>query len=88
MASHSEHPEDLNYLYVAVCYNSNRQIPTYVHSSNYTRVSACHCVSTCGNAFSNMVETHATRMFYACHVELVANLYRICILSNVQCSYN
>ena len=42
---------------VTVCYNENRQIPTYVHSSNHTCV---FCMSTCGIAFCSVFDTRAT----------------------------
>ena len=67
---------------VIVCYNGNRQIPMYVHSSNYTRaslsVNAWHCISTRGIAFCSAFDTPgAIHVFHACPIALVANLYRM-----------
>ena len=67
---------------VTVCYNGNRQIPTYiqyVHSSNHTYV---YCVSMHGIAFCShwvcMPQTCCTcaaHVFHVCHVKLLGNLY-------------
>ena len=64
---------------VTMCYNGNRQIPIYVHSSNHTQV---YCVSMHGIAFcSHLIRvpqtccTCATHVFHVCHVKLVGNLY-------------
>ena len=57
-----------------VCYNGNRQIPTY---SVYTIKSYTH-----GIAFHSAFDMCATHIFHVCHVEVVADLYCINQLSN------
>ena len=50
---------------VTVGYNGNRQIPTYVQSSNHTCV---YCMSMHGIVFCGAFDMHATCFLHLCHI--------------------